>query len=492
MDELERLNNNNLRWSIVPTAPSIALIQRGDCNWSEKLEVARNISMTNNLNLTAILIYNNATRNTSTKEYHLYTQETLQRSSYVYSDALPSDRNISFMNDNDLMGRTDLPMPIYFAPASYGNQFIQFLANNTNTNSQTKVLWQLTPILIPFTSTKGTGDNSDDDGDSSPFSRGYLSYVIALAAIFLVALFAGVIFLRWWRVRQMREQREYEAQLSQHAYNIQMRMQAKPLPVDIVNSIPISKYKAQAVKNANCAICLEDYEEDKTEVRILGCGHGFCVLCIDPWLTQKSTMCPICKWDCLPPELQNQDPEATITGGGQQPPTSEPVIATTSGQPSTSTSYVPPSSSSTTTAATAVAATTATTATTTLSPTVTTESTHSTTIDIEPTTTTTDAEPTSMTYAAATTSTNNTNADMEEGSTTTTTRDTPTTPEVKEGVLASSTNDIGSSTSVGDTSRQSIEDHVITIPETETTSNESSSQVKNLPEDQQHQQSDRH
>ena len=78
----------------------------------------------------------------------------------------------------------------------------------------------------------------------------------------------------------MRDQREYEAQLTQHALNMHMRMQAKPLPVDIVNSIPISKYTSETVKNANCAICLEDYEEDKNEVRILGCGHGFCVLCI--------------------------------------------------------------------------------------------------------------------------------------------------------------------------------------------------------------------
>lgn len=113
-------------------------------------------------------------------------------------------------------------------------------------------------------------------------------------------------------------------------FNLQPRVnRLDPLPVDIVNSLPIDKYQEDLVKNENCAICLEDFVPGKNDIRILPCGHGFCVLCIgnnhhlflkrnyslnlsncitliDPWLTQKSTTCPICKWDCLPMDLRRE------------------------------------------------------------------------------------------------------------------------------------------------------------------------------------------
>ncbi|KAG2215465.1 hypothetical protein INT45_001825 [Circinella minor] len=458
IESLEQLNNNNLRWGMIPRTPTIALIRRGHCNWSEKIQVAHTISTSNNMRLSAILIYNNET--TDAGSYQLYNRNDLGQS-FVYRDPLPSNRNISFMNDNDLMSSTtNLPMSVYFAPASYANQFI---SNKSNENTDTKVFWQLTPLLLPLSSTTGTGNpgNADENGDGSPFSRGYLSYVIALAAIFLVALFAGVIFLRWWRVRQMRDQREYEAQLTQHALNMQMRMQAKPLPVDIVNSIPISKYTSETVKNTNCAICLEDYEEDKNEVRILGCGHGFCVLCIDPWLTQKSTMCPICKWDCLPPELQNQehiDSEATISSPNHQTISIPVTMATTTTTTTTTTEAQQPSTLVTTQQQQ--------------------QSTPSSSSSTQPVVTTT-------AVAVTTESDNIGNKD--------TVRDTTITAEPKERTLVSATNN-------NDIDRQNTEDHMITNQNTinndtntiqdepKTTSNEehaSSSSRKNSTENQQ-------
>ena len=46
--------------------------------------------------------------------------------------------------------------------------------------------------------------------------------------------------------------------------------------------------------NDTCSICIENYQ-CKERVRALPCGHIFHTDCIVPWLTQRSSCCPICK-----------------------------------------------------------------------------------------------------------------------------------------------------------------------------------------------------
>jgi hypothetical protein len=45
-----------------------------------------------------------------------------------------------------------------------------------------------------------------------------------------------------------------------------------------------------------CAVCLEDFEPGDL-LRALPCGHRFHTDCIDPWLTERSSACPMCKAD---------------------------------------------------------------------------------------------------------------------------------------------------------------------------------------------------
>lgn len=49
-----------------------------------------------------------------------------------------------------------------------------------------------------------------------------------------------------------------------------------------------------------CPICLEDYVSGESEIRELPCGHIFHPECIDTFLANNSSLCPMCKKSCLP------------------------------------------------------------------------------------------------------------------------------------------------------------------------------------------------
>jgi hypothetical protein len=49
-----------------------------------------------------------------------------------------------------------------------------------------------------------------------------------------------------------------------------------------------------------CPICLEDFKSGITPIRELPCGHIFHPECIDPFLSNNSSLCPMCKKSVLP------------------------------------------------------------------------------------------------------------------------------------------------------------------------------------------------
>lgn len=63
---------------------------------------------------------------------------------------------------------------------------------------------------------------------------------------------------------------------------------------------PITSEYRLSYSQTTCAICLDDYEPGLSIVREMPCGHIFDVDCIDTFLTQGSSLCPLCKKSVLP------------------------------------------------------------------------------------------------------------------------------------------------------------------------------------------------
>jgi nucleolar protein 58 len=73
-------------------------------------------------------------------------------------------------------------------------------------------------------------------------------------------------------------------------------------------SLDSSPEVAQDIQNTSgtgfeqqaCAICLDDFVVNTTPVRHLPCNHVYHPHCIDPFLSTRSSLCPLCKQTVLP------------------------------------------------------------------------------------------------------------------------------------------------------------------------------------------------
>lgn len=64
---------------------------------------------------------------------------------------------------------------------------------------------------------------------------------------------------------------------------------------------PPTTHASAIFAQSTCPICLDDFEPKESQVRELPCRHIFHVDCIDPFLLNNSSLCPICKQSVLPP-----------------------------------------------------------------------------------------------------------------------------------------------------------------------------------------------
>ena len=73
-----------------------------------------------------------------------------------------------------------------------------------------------------------------------------------------------------------------------------------PSPQSITSSSTASCPRHVQFAQHTCPICLDDFESNVTSVRELPCGHIFHPECVDMFLKESSSLCPMCKKSVLP------------------------------------------------------------------------------------------------------------------------------------------------------------------------------------------------
>ena len=80
---------------------------------------------------------------------------------------------------------------------------------------------------------------------------------------------------------------------------------SKTTPKAIVDSLPLRTITAEQIQQnldnddegyRKCMVCLIEYEEGE-ELRTMPCMHFFHKECIDKWLLERGSTCPICKFN---------------------------------------------------------------------------------------------------------------------------------------------------------------------------------------------------
>nr|GMC78527.1 calmodulin-like protein 11 [Ipomoea batatas] len=68
------------------------------------------------------------------------------------------------------------------------------------------------------------------------------------------------------------------------------------LQSSIINAIAVCKYKRGEglVEGTECAVCLNEFQDDETLRLLPKCNHAFHIPCIDTWL-RSHTNCPLCR-----------------------------------------------------------------------------------------------------------------------------------------------------------------------------------------------------
>ena len=102
-----------------------------------------------------------------------------------------------------------------------------------------------------------------------------------------------------------------------------------PLGEEETQRLPVTSYNAKKETSDTCAICVDEFIEED-QVRVLPCSHIFHPQCIDEWLGNHSSLCPLCKKE-VPRQGRSESQNVTASSSDEDSDESTPSMTSDRG-----------------------------------------------------------------------------------------------------------------------------------------------------------------
>lgn len=165
------------------------------------------------------------------------------------------------------------------------------------------------PLLLPEPETA-----SQSSSGSRPISTLLIIVITVLATGFLLVSYYVIIVKyckRWSPFRQRRLPTSMNEEFVDENRRPEIDhpiwyINTIGLQQSVINAISVFRYKTgdNLIEGTDCAVCLNEFQNDETLRLLPKCNHAFHVPCIDTWL-RSHTNCPVCRAGIVSNPLAN-------------------------------------------------------------------------------------------------------------------------------------------------------------------------------------------
>lgn len=245
------------------------------------------------------------------------------------SERPPPVSDPSWSLDDGGKWRNDNQFPIYALPGMLGTYMLSELAQYSGNMSSAPFGDELVQLYNPNDTVRLY--TRMDISQSSGIPSLWVFLIIVLAILLAVVLITSILM----HCVQRRQRRALQRRVAAGEVDLEaLGIKRLNVPQDLLDKMPqyIFTSKAEGSSDAaetgenplkleatnntatavtsaprevqftqsTCPICLDDFANGETTVRELPCNHIFHPECIDPFLRDNSSLCPMCKKSSLP------------------------------------------------------------------------------------------------------------------------------------------------------------------------------------------------